>query len=140
VSPVYNNKQDPRRAYERLRLTTAKLRIFLWGSQGEAEPNEGFGFVSDFSQGGLGIYLGQSLRAGESVRISLDSREGVTYRGTVAWCNRFSLEQNFFGHDALSYRVGIKFLFGSEAERQRYLEYYRDLQARALRVEPGMKY
>jgi hypothetical protein len=56
----------------------------------------------------------------------------------VIWAQRFALEQHFVGHEALSYRLGLKLLFGSEAERKRYVEFFEELKKKATFLQPGM--
>lgn len=136
MCPIHHFRDD-KRAKERLRLTTVRLKSFLW-SERRDEAMQGFGFVSDFSDTGVGLYLPKKLNLDEAVRVAFETEEAAAYRGNVVWTNRFALEQHFVGHEALSYRVGLKLMFGSEAERRRYVAYLEDLQKKAQFLNPGM--
>ncbi|RZA03815.1 MAG: PilZ domain-containing protein [Proteobacteria bacterium] len=136
MSSVHHPPERSGRASERLRLLTTRLKVYVWQAVDETEPAAGFGLVGDLSPTGLGIFLGHHLPPGTPVRMGLEHVDGLTCRGVVAWCARFSLEQRFKGHDALQYRVGIRCQFGSEAERQRYISYQKELRDRALVIKP----
>jgi hypothetical protein len=106
----------------------------------EEEPLAGFCFLSEFSPSGAGLFLEKELTPASFVRVAFESVEGPTYRASVIWANRFALRQQFVGHEALSYRVGVRFQFVSEAERQRYLKYLDELKGRSLLIDSGMKF
>jgi hypothetical protein len=129
-----------RRSEERLRQATFRLRVYVWQSMAEEEPLAGFCFLSEFSPSGAGLFLEKELAPASFVRLAFESVDGPTYRASVVWANRFALRQQFVGHEALSYRVGVRFQFVSEAERQRYLKYLEELKGRALLIESGMKF
>lgn len=128
-----------KRTKERLRLTVARLKTFLWTESDDVQF-QGFGFISDFSESSVGVYLAEKLSKGNHVRVAFESAEGEAYRGEVIWCNRYTLDQHFVGHRTMSYRVGIKLRFSSEAERQRYSNYYASIKARTLLIKPGMEF
>lgn len=140
MSPIFHRTGDKKRAFERMHLATSRLKIFIWPGDSNPEPLQGFGFMSDLSESGVGVYVGRKLSPATSALIAFERADNVTYRGMVVWCNRFSLSQSFLGHDALNFRAGIKYLFSSEAERQRYLEYFAQLKARASVLKPGMDF
>lgn len=135
MCPIHHQGKDSRRANERLRLATTRLKIYVWNARSEGTPNEGFGFLADISPSGVGIFLGEKLAAGTHVRLGFETADGMSFRGAVAWSMRYSLEQHFLGHSALSFRMGVRLLFGSEAERQRYLTYQKELCDRALALQ-----
>jgi hypothetical protein len=139
MCPVHHPGKNERRAADRLRLATHRLKIFVWDAATELDPHAGFGFVADLSPTGVGIFLEQGLPLGSQIRMGLQHVDGATYRGVVAWSQRYSLEQHFFGHQAHSYRVGVRCLFGSEAERQRYIAFQKEMSDRALRLFAGIK-
>ena len=141
MCPVHHQGNSPERnsrVSDRLRLTTFRLKSFLWNDTSAAQPILGFGFVSDFSGSGVGIYLAEPLAKGMPVKIAFESETSETFKGAVAWSARYSLEQHFMGHTSFSYRIGIKFIFRSEAERQRFAKYVDSLRARALELKRGM--
>jgi hypothetical protein len=106
----------------------------------DEEPLAGFCFLSEFSPSGAGLFLEKELATASFVRLAFESENGPTYRASVVWANRFALRQQFVGHEALSYRIGVRFQFVSEAERQRYLKYLEEIKGRALLIDPGMKF
>lgn len=140
MSPIHHPPGRERRSEERLRQATFRLRVHVWQSVADEKPMTGFCFLSEFSPSGAGLFLDNEITPASFVRLAFESPEGPTYRATVVWANRFSLRQQFFGHESLSYRVGVRFQFVSEAERQRYLAYLEELKSRATAIEPGMKF
>jgi hypothetical protein len=140
MSPVFHRGGDKKRASERLHMVTSRLKIYVWAGSTEPEMIRGFGFLSDLSESGVGVYIGKQLPTASAVYVAFEKPDQVTYRGVIVWCNRFSFQQSFMGHDALSFRAGIKYLFGTEAERQRYLTYFSELKTRSTLVKPGMNF
>lgn len=138
MSPVHFTKKD-NRTFERLRLVTIKVPIFLWDADTE-HMRKGFGFVADFSESGAGVFVPDQLTNDSIVLVAFEAESAASYRGRIVWCNRFALEQKFFGHKGLSYRAGIKFLFSSEAQRQHYLEYLQEIRKRAMVAKPGLAF
>lgn len=135
--PLLRKNGSRKRVQERLRLVTARHKIFLWPHD-STDPIPGFGFVSDFSDEGVGFYIGQKLKLQTPVRISFEDAGSVSYRGTVIWTARINQSQNFIGHSAMKYRMGIRFLFGTEAERKRYCSYYEDVLRRVQAITLGI--
>jgi len=132
MAPIYSKKNA--RAHERLRMITFRIRAYVWDANGKIF-HAGFAFVSDFSENGIGLYLGKKLKLEEHVQIAFESENNPTIKATVVWCERYSLEQKFLGHAALSYRAGFHFLFASEMERQRYLSYLQEIKNKASDIK-----
>lgn len=132
MSPIHHPGKSRARAEERLKFATFRLRCFVWTERGDEGPFTGFGFASDLSETGAGLYVGVRLNPGTNLRVAFESESSPTYRAVLMWCQRHSLEQRFFGHPALEHRIGLRLQFITEAERQRYLEYYRELASRVL--------
>lgn len=130
--------RDNKRTHERLRLVTARHKVYVWPEGNRGDPIAGFGFVADFSDEGVGIYLSERIRVRTPLYLAFEDIQAVTYRGNVVWTERVNLRQGFYGHDALNFRIGIKFLFASEAERQRYLEYFSLVQKRVQQITLGI--
>jgi hypothetical protein len=128
MCPIYHIGKSSKRMSERLRFATFRIKCFLWAEKLQAEPITGFGFASDLSEAGVGIYVDAKIPVGTSVRIALEEGDTEPYAGTVAWCQRYTLGQKFHGHAALDHRVGVRFHFRDEAERQRYLMYFNELK------------
>lgn len=129
---VHNTGISEKRAKERLRFATHRFRVFIWNEKKGGELYNGFSFASEFSPGGAGIYLDHNVTPGSQVKIAFEAEDAPAYRGQVVWCNRYSYEQKFLGHEALSYRLGVKLQFSTEAERQRYLQYLEDVKNQVL--------
>jgi hypothetical protein len=141
MCPIHRfGESDHKKVLEKLRLTTFRVRSFLWIETTGNEPLEGFSFISDFTQTGVGLYLREKIPATIRVRIAFEEEQATSYRGTVVWANRFAFRQQFLGHEALQFRIGVRYQFGSEAERQRYIKYLNELRERALLVKGGMKF
>jgi hypothetical protein len=133
---VHHPRDREARSSERLRLLTARFKIYVWNAHDESEPVAGFGLVGDLSPTGVGVFLGKHLPTGTAVRMGFEHIDGTTYRGVVAWSGRYALGQRFLGHEALQYRIGVRCQFGSEAERQRFIAYQKELSERALLIRP----
>ncbi len=141
MCPIHRfGENDHKKVIEKLRFTTFRVRSFLWLEGVEPKKLDGFSFISDFTQTGVGLYLKEKIGTTSRVRLAFEDEEAVSYRGTVVWANRFAFRQQFLGHEALQFRIGIRYHFGSEAERQRYLMYLNELRERALVVKGVMKY
>jgi hypothetical protein len=128
---IHLNKSKERRirAQERLRMATYRLRAFVWNGKTKT-PLEAFAFVADFSDAGVGLFVGSKLKPLSFVEIAFEAEDSPPFNGKIAWCNRYTLEQHFLGHQTLSYRIGIQFVFASEPERKRYADYMQELQDR----------
>jgi hypothetical protein len=131
---------DPKRVLEKLRFTTFRIKSYLWLDKKDAEPLHGFSFISEFTTSGVGLYLTESVAATSSVRLAFETSGGISFRGVVMWSNRFAFRQQYLGHEALKFRIGVRYLFGTEAERQRYLKYLEEIRTNALAVKGKMVY
>jgi PilZ domain len=136
MCPVHNPGRSKSRSAERLRFATFRLNCFLWVENHNEGPHSGFGFAADISETGAGLYVGIRLNPGAQVRVAFESETSPTYRAVLMWCQRYSLEQHFMGHPALDHRVGLRLQFITEAERQRYLEYFKSLGERVKLLAP----
>lgn len=136
MCPIHHFKN--KRSSQRLKLATVRLKTYLWPRKDSDAPLEGFGFVADMSESGVGIYLGEKLGVGQAVRLAFESKGAPVYKGAVIWVSRYTLDQHFVGRKSLSFRIGIKFVFASEAERQRYAKFMEDVRRHATAVQPGM--
>ena len=114
---------------ERLRFVTFKVQCWVRTEREEALI-PGFGFASDISETGIGIYLDRKINVGSPVKITLEDEASQPFPGVVAWSQRFSLEQKFHGHHSLDHRLGVRFTFESEGERQRYIMFFNELRRR----------
>jgi hypothetical protein len=128
MCPVHHIGKSSKRMNERLRFATYRIKCFLLVGKSQPEPLTGFGFAADISEAGIGIYIDKKLTVGTPVLVSLEDEGSEPYAGVVAWCQRYTLEQRFHGHSALDHRVGVRFQFQSEADRQRYLMYFNELK------------
>jgi len=128
MCPVYHMGKSRKRMNERLRFATYRIKCFLWVDKLQPEPFEGFGFASDISEAGVGMYINTKIAVLTPVRIAFEEEGSQPYEGAVAWCQRFTLGQNFHGHSALDHRLGLRFKFESESDRQRYLMYFNELK------------
>jgi len=140
MSPIHHPSRTKKRVSERLRFATYRIKCYLWIENKEARAVEGFGFAADVSETGVGMYTDAKIPKGTFVRMALESEDSTSYRGYVAWCQRYALEQRFHGHESLDHRLGVSFLFESEAERQRYLMYFNDLRKRATFLNGDFKF
>ncbi len=129
MCPVYHIGKSSKRMSERLRFATFRIKCFLWADKIQPEPFASFGFASDISEAGVGLYISVKLPVGTPVRVALEE-DAQPYQGTVAWSQRYTLGQKFHGHEALDHRVGVRFHFDNEADRQRYLMYFNELKRR----------
>jgi hypothetical protein len=128
MCPVHHIGKSSQRMKERLRFTTYRIKCFLWVGKAQPESLTGFGFASDISEAGIGIYVNKKIAVGTAAQISLEDENSPSHSGVVAWCQRYTLSQNFHGHSALDHRIGVRFHFDTEADRQRYLMYFNELK------------
>jgi hypothetical protein len=140
MCPIYHPGRPKKRVGERLRFVTFRVKCFLWVDKPGSGAREGFGFASDLSEGGAGVYVDAKIPKGTFVRLAFEDESTASYRGMVAWCQRYSLTRRFHGQAALDHRIGVQLLFESEAERQRYLMAYNDLRKRAAALTGEYKF
>jgi len=134
MCPVYHIGKNSKRMSARLRFATYRIKCFLWADKLQPEPFSGFGFASDISEAGVGLYVDAKLPVGSVVRVALEEGSAEPYVGTVAWCQRYTLGQKFHGHATLDHRVGVRFHFRTEAKRQRYLMYFNELKRKVTLI------
>ena len=134
--PIYHPEEKKKRAASRFRLIVTRVKCFIWSSA-EVEPHVAFSFVSDLSDSGAGLYIGNYIEPGTELRIAYDLKSNPPILCKSVWCNRFALEQPFFGHRAMNFRLGIKYVFGAEAERQRYIDFLAQVKDKANVLNPG---
>lgn len=140
MSPIHHLGKSKKRMGERLCFVTFRLKCFVWTDKDGGGPYEGFGFASDVSEEGVGIFLDRLLPKATPVSVALEDETNAPYRGLVIWGQHYSLQQRFHAQANLEFRAGIQFLFDSESERQRYLMYYNDLRKRATSVPNQFKF
>jgi hypothetical protein len=131
MPPIHHRGRSGKRLSERLRLATSRVPCFLWAEGSPDEPLRGYGFISDISSEGAGIYLNVSLPKTTKVSVAIEDEAGVPYRGAVLWCRRHNLDQRFHSQAALDFLIGVQLIFDTESEQQRYLMYFNDLCRRA---------
>jgi hypothetical protein len=140
MSPIHHIGKSKKRAGERMRLVTFRVKCFVWNDKDGAGPFAGFGFASDISENGAGIYLDQEFAKGTPLRISFEDEKSEPYFALVAWCRRFSLNQRFHAQANLEYHVGLQLLFASDGDRQRYLMHFNDLRKQAAAIPNQFKF
>ncbi len=136
MGPVHQPEKKRRISRERMRLATYRVKAHLWSEK--EETLSGFVFLGDLQDVGINVYLNRRLAPGMAVRFSLEREDSYSYRGIVVWSGQFTIAQKFVGHEALKFRSGIRCLFGSEAERQRYLAFVRELKKRTTEIKMGL--
>jgi hypothetical protein len=101
MSPIHNPGRKKKRLSERLRLATSRISCFVWIEGGAEAPLRGYGFVSDISDGGFGIYMNESVSKTTIVKVALEDETSEPYRGVVLWSRRFNLDQRFHSQATL---------------------------------------
>ena len=141
MSPIYiggkiKKKEPDRRLENRLRLAVSRFKVLVWSRvSNDNTTHEAFGFLADLSDTGVGLFIGESFDKGDAVYIAFDEAKTDPCRGIVMWSSRYSLEQHFIGHKALNFRMGLKFQFGSEADRQKFLLFYESMRSKLTMPE-----
>jgi len=133
-SNIIHPNFDERRAEERLKFVTTRIRIFIWQEREQKQSVEGMAFLSDLSKEGIGLYVGKELKMGRRIWVAFEKAEAAPFEAKSVWCQRFSLDRNPFKQKELSFRAGVKWVFGSDIERKRYLAFLQEIKNRALGV------
>lgn len=128
MCPVFHPQRTEKRNGRRLRLATYRIKCTLWSDSPPQGPNSAFGFAADVSETGMGLYTDLDLPKGTILKIAFEGNENDVYRGVVAWSHLYTLQQGFHGRQAFDHRIGLHFLFASEAERQRHIMYLNELR------------
>ena len=140
MCPIYNIGKSAKRMGDRMRFVTFRVNCFVWAGRENGEPLRSFGFASDISESGAGVFLDVKLAKGTPVRIAFEEESNTAHVGVAAWCRRYTLDQRFHAQTALDYRIGVQFFFESESDRQRWLMYFNDLRKRAAAVPNQFKF
>jgi hypothetical protein len=140
MSPIYHVGRTRKRLGERLRFATSRVNCFVWAESAGDAPIRGFGFLSDISEEGAGIYVDTKLPKSTVVTLAIEDENSTHYRGIVLWCRRYSMSQRLHSQATLDHRIGVQIVFASEEERQRYLMYFNDLRKRAAFLKGEFKF
>lgn len=127
--PVLNLKNN-QRVKDKVRLTTQRVRVFVFTPKGKVLP--GFVFVGDMNETQISVYVERSIRTGSDLQIAFEHEGAQSYRGRGLICNRVSMSQGFIGTPALNFRATIQYAFSSEFERQQFLKFHQGLKDRFL--------
>jgi hypothetical protein len=74
--------------------------------------------LNDISPKGMGLFSASPFLPGTEIALTLSSPRQVYLRGRVAWCQEYDVDSKILSKNQFSYRVGIEFLFDSEAEEK----------------------
>lgn len=75
-------------------------------------------FLNDMSPTGLGCFTNVPIDKGEIVSISIEQPRHFFVKAEVMWCAHYSLSTKVLSTERFAYRVGVRFLFDSDEDRQ----------------------
>ena len=89
---------------------------------------EGRVFLNDLSASGVGLFTPTPLVTGDKVSIVIEEPKHIFIKGKVIWCAQYTMSTKIISStENFTYRVGIKFIFDSEEERNAVKEYCNSL-------------
>lgn|GEM_PF-7046378 len=83
--------------------------------------------LNEFSLAGVGAYTTQRLKMGQEIALTIDEPRRFYITGRVLICNEVRTDSKLIQQQSFSWRVGIEFLYKSEAERAEVSKYCEEL-------------
>ena len=84
--------------------------------------------LNEFSLAGVGAYTTQRLKMGQEIALTIDEPRRFYITGRVLICNEVRTESKLIQQNVYPWRVGIEFLYKSDAERAEVSKYCEELR------------
>lgn len=84
-------------------------------------------FLNDLSPAGVGCFVPMAIDKGQKVSMVIEQPKHLFVKGEVMWCTPYTLNTKVLSPEQFSYRIGIRFSFESDAEREAVATYCNDL-------------
>lgn len=89
-------------------------------------------FLNDLSPEGVNCFADVSVGKGEIVSIVVEQPKHLFVKGLVLWCSPILTTAKVLSKESYKYRVGVKFRFTDDEEREALTKYCQE-----LRSQPG---
>lgn len=83
--------------------------------------------LNEFSLAGVGAYTTQRLKMGQEIALTIDEPRRFYITGRVLICNEVRTESKLIQQNVYPWRVGIEFIYKSDAERAEVSKYCEEL-------------
>lgn len=126
--PLYVKNKAPD-LNERLRMSTARMTVYLYIGD-NTEPLKSFCFIGDLTKQTVDLYLDRKTSVWTKVRVAFDQKNSPPFMGKIIWSQRYAFDAATKAKRFNNWRAGIKFIFASEQERERFNAFYDDSRKR----------
>lgn len=94
--------------------------------------------LNDISPGGIGFYAPKGIHVGQEITLSLDEPKSIQLRGKVIWSQEIKTHSHVLYSPDYAYRVGVRFLFANNEEKEAVQNYCVDLFKNYLYADSPM--
>jgi hypothetical protein len=118
----------------RLKRTDAEIKIlgsYLSGDAPEEEASAilpGRVILNEFSDAGVGVYTTERLRMGQEVALTIDEPRRFYITGRIVFCVEVRSDSKIMQQIHFPWRVGVEFIYRSDAERSEVAAYCDELR------------
>ena len=120
-----------RRERERLRrpihIKRVDGKLTLAGSAKDAAPIGIRVVLNDLSPKGAGIFAPSIIPVGQEISITIEEPKHLSLKGKVTWYQEHDANSHILTQVPFSYRIGIEFIFDTEADKQAAETYCKDI-------------
>jgi hypothetical protein len=133
IRAIQNAKKRQQDRLKRpMHIRKVRVEVKLTGGTAEQPLTDTQLLLNDLTPAGIGLYAHQCLPAGQELTITVAEPHPISLRGKVVWCQEIHSQSHVISNHFFSHRVGIKFLFNNEEERQAAEQYCSDLSKNYL--------
>ncbi len=117
-------KPKPRKERKKIlfQRVTAEIQI-----QSSKEVIASRVLLSDLNPKGVGLFVHNPIEKGEKIALVIEQPKHLYVRGEVIWCAPYSLDTKVLMQESFPFRIGIKFIYDSPAEKQTMETYCAEL-------------
>lgn len=116
-----------------------RVRVELRPESGNATSLgviEARALLNDFTPEGFRVFVPHPMRIGQELALTLDEPRRFYIRARVVWCNSVPLTNRVLTQVPLMFRVGLQFIFRTEAERLAVQSYCAKVYSELLYFPP----
>jgi len=84
-------------------------------------------FLNDMSPTGVGCFTNIPIEKGEVISLVIEQPRHLFVKGQVLWCSPYSMSTKVLSQETFKFRVGIKFSFTDDEEREAIKKFCQDL-------------
>lgn len=118
-------KQQRQKARKNIPFLRVSAEIMIESSKAVADSRV---FLNDLSPTGVGVFTNLAIEKGEAVSLVIEQPRHLFVKGQIMWCAPYTLNTKVLtSQEQFRYRIGIKFVFNDDEERNALKKYCDDL-------------